>query len=436
MIPEDANEYTKDTNYIQCFAINKSQDSLYLPLGLWKKYFTEFPNGSKDDYPKLSSRTFKRKLLTKQTDPKVISGERPVSQGRDQDVVVRRALEELKNKRSTFLACYTGFGKTTLGLYLTCSLGLKTVILIYVDTVKREWPDSIVKFTNLKCQMVTNEKVLDPEADIYVIGIKKASNMDRKQFENIGTVIIDEAHIATVLTFSKVMYKFKPQYLIALTATPDRRSDGMHKLYKPFFGEMDDYIIRREKKNFTVIRYQTKYKPNIEYNSFYGKSRLDWNEMERSLAENEERQDEIVDLAIKYINQHKIMIASFLQSLSKALYQKILDRTNGNAALLISNIKEWNRSKRILVAGRKKAGVGMNDPELTMLILTSSMKDVRQLEGRIRTDNNLIIDIVDNHNIYKNHFKIREKWYLEKGGTIIEDGWKGEKKEPYKRYLK
>ena len=85
----------------------------------------------------------------------------------------------------------------------------------------------------------------------------------------------------------------------------------------------------------------------------------------------------------------------------------------------------------------------MNDPELTCLISTSSIKDIRQLEGRIRTVDNLIIDIVDNHGIYEKHWEKRKEWYLKRGATIMEEGFKGgtsrsknNKNEPRtKRYL-
>ena len=57
---------------------------------------------------------------------------------------------------------------------------------------------------------------------------------------DIGTVIIDEAHVATKTCFTQSLFKFRPYYLIGLTATPDR-ADGLHNLYKPFFEDLQIY---------------------------------------------------------------------------------------------------------------------------------------------------------------------------------------------------
>ena len=77
-----------------------------------------------------------------------------------------------------------------------------------------------------------------------------------------------------------------------------------------------------------------------------------------------------------------------------------------------------------MVAGTKKGGVGLNDPTLTMLILASSTRDVRQFEGRIRTADNLIYDIVDNNQTLEKHWNERESWYEERGATIVHEGVK------------
>lgn len=435
MIKPKATQYDDNPTAIQCYAKNKQEDAVYIPLGMWNIFCNDFPNGTDDDYPKLSSRIFNRALLTRETDPKVLSGERQKKYGKDQDVVAAQAIKELRTKHTTFIACYTGFGKTTIGTYLSCYFGLKTIIVTHISVVKDQWPDSIRKFTKLKVQLINKENVLDPEADVYVMGVMKANNFPRSAFTNIGMVIVDETHKATVTTFSKLLLKFRPRYLIGLSATPDRLSDGLHVLLEPYFGEFNNYIIRKEKKDFTVIKYKTKYKPDIEYNMFKGKARMNWSHAMASIAENEERQNEIVELVLSYVKEHKIFIGSDRQTECIAMYQKLSEKTNGNAALLIDKTKVWDKTKKILVAGIKKAGAGFDDPELSMLVILTSFKDVRQLEGRIRMDNNIVIDVVDNLPIYENHWKIREKWYLEKGAKIVHAGYKPPDNKTTKRYL-
>lgn len=88
-----------------------------------------------------------------------------------------------------------------------------------------------------------------------------------------------------------------------------------------------------------------------------------------------------------------------------------------NAALSIDNM-EYNKNARINVAGRMKCGVGLNDSELTMAIICSDTKDVRQYEGRIRNTNNIVYHLVDNYKTFENHYQECETWYKNRGATI------------------
>jgi len=73
---------------------------------------------------------------------------------------------------------------------------------------------------------------------------------------------------------------------------------------------------------------------------------------------------------------------------------------------------------RVLVAGMKKAGIGFNDPTLTMLILATDRRDVIQFEGRIRTTNNIIYDLVDDYKTLETHWRQRLAWYTKRGAMI------------------
>ena len=127
------------------------------------------------------------------------------------------------------------------------------------------------------------------------------------------------------------------------------------------------------------------------------------------------------DYPDKTLIKEKIIILSSLTVQSRGIYDKLIDAKE-SAELLIGTKKKWDKTKRILVAGTKKGGVGLNDPSLTMLILASSTKDVRQFEGRIRTTDNLIYDVVDDNRTLEKHWDIREDWYDERGASIVYEG--------------
>ena len=73
------------------------------------------------------------------------------------------------------------------------------------------------------------------------------------------------------------------------------------------------------------------------------------------------------------------------------------------------------------MTGINKGGTGLDDVSLDMLILTVSVQDVRQCEGRIRTTNNIVYDVVDNFPTLEKHWNKREEWYISRGATIVKD---------------
>lgn len=399
----------------RCFLANKETNSLRLPLGVWGEYCESFPNGTSKDFLKMNrDAKFAKKLLTPETDPQ--------ERGRDQTTVVKEALKQLKTTGSTFLSCYTGMGKTCMAIYLSIKLGLKTIILCHLDSIRKQWPDEYDVFSDgtIRIQFLEGANVkLDKFADVYIVGIQKCANLDHKLFKDIGTVIVDEAHIATVTAFTDVLFKFTPRYLIGLSATFDRR-DGLHSMLSFYFGDPNNFIIRKEQKNFTVYKYQTKYKPEIGYIQRYGKTTLNWNLVVESIESEVDRWIEIADICANHPKENIIILCN-RTVLSKGVYNILLERKE-SVELFIGNAKTYNKDARIVIVGCKKGGVGLNNPKLTMGIITFDTQDVRQYEGRIRVANNIIYHFVDNHPTLENHWKPCEEWYSEKGAKIIPVG--------------
>ncbi len=402
-------QYDQSPNKLKCYEVDRENDIMYVPLSQWETLWDEFPS-SRNKYPKTKVK-FNGTLYTKETDPK--------GRGRDQDVVFKEAVSRLKDKHSCFIGAFTGFGKSAMGIALAAYFKLKTAVICHSDIIKEQWKEEFERFTNAKVQIVKGKKPLDPTADVYIMGIQKSSTMPREWLEKMGFVIVDEAHICTEKAFTNSLLRFQPLYIVGFSATPDR-NDGLHKLLYMYFGPLNDFICRSETKNFTVTKYVTQYKPEINYRMVKGEMTLDWNKVMSSLAENEDRQTEIVQIAIKHPKE-KIIILSSLTVQSRGIYDKLV-AAKESVELLIGTKKKWDKTKRILVAGTKKGGVGLNDPFLTMLILASSTKDVRQFEGRIRTTDNLIYDVVDDNRTLEKHWELREDWYEERGATIVYEG--------------
>jgi len=367
-----------------------------------------FPYKS-DDYPQIRLK-FTFDLLTPETDP--------MKRGRDQTVLVEQVLKRLHEKHAAFIAAFTGFGKTSTAIYITCTLQHKTALLCSNDTLKEQWVEEFLKFTGgkAKVQIVKGKAKLDPEADVYIMGIMKAAKMNPDDLVNIGLVIIDEAHICSEKAFTDSLLRFRPMYVVGLSATPDRK-DGLDGLLKFYFGGPEDYIIRTEVKKFTVFKYKTKYCPaDIEYTTVKGKEVVKWSKFISDLTMMEDRWKEIANIAVSHPN-NKIMILCDRKEMARSIYNYLLE-VGESAELLIGTKKKWDKTKRILVAGVKKAGTALNDPTLDLLIIAADTQDVRQMEGRIRQTDNIVYVIIDKYHAFEKHWVPQRDWFLKRGADI------------------
>ncbi len=412
------NLYKKRATAHECFQIDEFSKTIYFPFGSHHDYIDFFPNGDSCDYPKLNGEVkFTGQLYTTESDPD--------KRNRDQDKVVNEALKLLEENGTVFLSLFTGFGKTMIAIYLSLKLGLKIAILCHLDEVKIQWVSSFKKFTGntIKIQLVEGEE-LDETADVYILGVIKASLMIRDDFMNIGTIIVDEAHLMTEKCFTLSILNFPVRYCIGLSATPDRK-DGLEKMFDFYFGDRKDFIIREERKKFTVYKYMTGITPSIDYVERNGKTTLNWPHLIKSVEENPETWKLIESIVLNpEHSEEKIIILCDRNALAFGVYDLLKDKRVTSLLTGKRIVKHDNYD--VLIAGFKKGGVGFDDPRLTMSIIASDTSDVRQYDGRVRKTDNIIYHLVHNHNRFHEHYKKCEKSYIKKGGTIIQIG----KEEP------
>lgn len=376
----------------------RNGDDIALPIGTWSDVCTSFPIKGK------STRLF-------EFTGSLLEGER------DQTVAMPLALTHLHSAHTVLLALHTGYGKTTCSVYLSCALKRKTLVLCHLSSVNTQWVEAFRNFSAAQVRLL-ERGVPKTTDDVVVMGIKRAENLllaNPHVFDDFGTVIVDECHLSTKLCFSSVLLHIHPEYLIGLSATPDR-ADGMHVSFQAYFG--DNIIKRTQRKAFVVVKHTTPFQPVMNYTIVNGKSVMDWNSVINSLAYNSTRQRMIVDIVLKHYREHRILILSSRVDECEALVELLRDKDIDVAPMFGS--LSVTGTPNVIVAGRMKAGVGFNDPGLTMLILASDCKDVRQYEGRIRTHDNLVIDIVDKHSTLEKHWRLRRAWYAARGADIQE----------------
>jgi hypothetical protein len=111
------------------------------------------------------------------------------------------------------------------------------------------------------------------------------------------------------------------------------------------------------------------------------------------------------------------MILCDRKEMARSIYNYLLE-VGETAELLIESKKKWDKTKRVLVAGVKKAGTALNDPTLDLLIIAADTQDVRQMEGRIRQINNIVYVIIDKYHAFEKHWVPQRDWFIKRGADI------------------
>lgn len=296
----------------------------------------------------------------------------------------------------------TGFGKTLLTLYIISRFlhKEKTLILVPRIFLKKQWEDTIDKFVpEMKDDFI-----------IHCFASHKKLSENRTEYK---AIVLDEVHTYCDLTFTKVLYNYSPSILIGLTATPRIEFED----YKYFFMRAINYKSCKYFKAFVVF---LDFVPEERYIFRYKKRIIDYSFLLNSLML-EERFEKIANIIKAYYDtfqRRTLVLTKRIKSVDSIM--KYIKNMNLPIDYIHSNKNEYSDDAVIIIGTYDKIGLGLNDPSFSMLVVLDNVKDVRQAEGRIRQDQFIIVDIVDNHGIFRNHWNIRKIWYQQRGGVIIE----------------
>ena len=138
-------------------------------------------------------------------------------------------------ERILSFAVLVALGKTFCALKIVEKLSVSTLILVDENLLLDQWIENIEEnciFDLNKLGIVGKGKEDYIDKDIIVAS--KDTLINRPEIidyinQNIGFVIVDEAHVASADIFQKVLKNLSPNRILGLTATP-KRSDGLSYL--------------------------------------------------------------------------------------------------------------------------------------------------------------------------------------------------------------
>ena len=332
----------------------------------------------------------------------------------EQKEVRKEAIKQLSNSGSVLLSMYCGFGKSATSMKIASDIGLKTLVIVNKIILIKQWEEGI----NIFCPKVSVQKITTKskkeDSDFYIINAQNVEKMGKTFFSDIGTVIVDEAHLIMAETLSRCLQWVHPRYLIGLTATP-YRVDGLNNLLDFYFGKYK--IIRTLFRKHIAYKVSTGFKPIVELAQ---NGRVNWSSVLESQANNIDRNELIIKI-LKYHKDRNFLVLTKRVAQGEYLFNRLQEEGENVTSLFGSN-QEYNSSSRILVGTNSKCGTGFDHPKLDALLLAGDLEQyfVQYLGRVFRTKDvkPLIFDLVDDYSLLSKHFNSRRKIYQDLGGEV------------------
>ena len=369
--------------------------------------------------------------------------------------IVEETHQILREDKSILLELYTGFGKTVITCHMCCTILNKSrqesqnvsgydkesqnasgydnesrqesqnvsgydkfdnIILILVNStlIKEQWINTFstmsnIELFNINVQTIDSVDLTKNKCFIimktYLVNHKSILDIVRPTH-----LIVDEADtFCTVVGIRSILSVF-PQYIILLTAT-EQRMDNNNRFLKYLYKRK---ITKVFSGKLMVRKIQTMFKPKISVEKYSG--RINWVDVVSSLCENSERNKFIIKIASSFIQAgRKILILT-----KRTQHVETLSEMASNIGLVNSKFygSETSYNDSMLIIGTdKKLNRGFdeksicqdfNNMRIDCLIMTYTIRNpysLIQTIGRVvRSDNPVLIQLIDNHNILRKHW--------------------------------
>jgi superfamily II DNA or RNA helicase len=331
------------------------------------------------------------------------------------------------------LGDYTITHNTVMALNIISCLKKKTLVIVHKEFLMNQWIERIEQFLPTARIGKIQGKTIDIDNKDIVIGMLQSLSMkDYKDdaFSSFGLTISDECHHISAEVFCRSLFKIVTKYMLGLSATMIRK-DGLTKVFKYFIGD----VVYKEKREgddsvvVKVINYKHK-DPDFSETVYNFKGQVHYAIMIRKLCEFNHRTEFILtvltDILTSKTNE-QIMILAHNKSILKYLYDAIEHRNIATVGYYVGGMKEKalkeTEGKQVVIATYAMAEEALDIKTLSCLIMATPKTDVTQAVGRIlrmKHKQPLVVDIVDQHDIFKRQSIKRLKFYKKCQYKIME----------------
>lgn len=315
------------------------------------------------------------------------------------------------------------WGKTFTAIAVAVKLKQKTLIVTHTTILRDQWVEEIRKTLDMEPGIISSGKV-DIEPLIVVGNVQSVTKKAKELSEEFGTLILDEMHHVSAITFSEIIDRSKARFKIGLSGTLERK-DKKHIVFSDYFGFN---ILRPPRENYmppTVVI--------VESTVTFPKGRTWANNVTALELGNTEYQQLVANLAnAAAMKGHKVLVVGsrveFLKHCSE-LTSRPSCAITGTTKIeeRVSLLELLNTDDLDVIFGTMSIfSEGISQSSLSCLILATPINNnslLTQLIGRIcRLKEGkltpLVIDINLKGTTVKNQQYNRLAHYIENGYTI------------------
>ena len=346
--------------------------------------------------------------------------------------IINVYLNSTKTSGGGLLEIPCGRGKTVIALDIIAKLKKKTLVIVHKGFLLNQWIERIEQFLPTARVGKIQGPIVDIEDKDIVIGMLQSLSMKdypAEMFNSFGLTIVDECHHISSEVFVRSLFTVITKYTLGLSATMQRK-DGLTKVFKMFLGDIV-YTEKREATDGVLVR-AIEYKTNDEeFNEVaydYRGNPL-YSTMITKLCKYNRRSEfilKVIDSMIKENSDQQMLVLAHNKNLLAYMYDAINSRNIASVGYYIGGMKDaalkLSEGKKIILATYAMASEALDIKTLTTLIMSTPKTDITQSVGRIlrmKHTQPVIVDIIDQQQIFKNQWQKRRTFYIKNKYKII-----------------
>lgn len=350
-------------------------------------------------------------------------------QGLNQHHAASAGLQALRTKGGGMLCLPTGYGKTSVALYIASQMQTRTLIVVHKTCLLDQWLQRINQFLpNATTGLIQGSKVDVEGKDIVLVMLQTAVSREYGSdlLAGFGMVIVDECHHIGAAVFSQVMMQVNCPYVLGLSATPNRK-DGLSNVIHWFLGDIF-YQMQRQSSKDVLVQVVPYDSPSYRKDPpLTQRGKLNMAALVTTISEDEARNQVLKDVILQHaLTGRHMLVLSDRRAQSEALCRMCKDAVP--CALYLGSMKaddlKHAEAQQVMFSTYAMCGEGFDKFIISCLVMATPKSDVNQACGRVlregpgKEHHPLIVDVRDNFGVFHAQFRKRESFYKSQGFSL------------------